>query len=171
MLAFAADCPTPVAIRYPRGAAPRRRENFSVSAVRHGRAEVLVDGGSVAVLALGSMLAPAADAADLLSKEGVRVTLVNVRFAKPLDEGLILKLYDATEAMVTVEEGVVTGGFGSGVLEALRADGRLFTSAKKVKCLGLPASFITFGKRKELLRQYGLCAEGIAAAVREVLGR
>jgi 1-deoxy-D-xylulose-5-phosphate synthase len=171
MLAFAAECPTPVAIRYPRGAAPRRRGNLSVSPVRHGRAEVLMDGGSVAVLALGSMLEPAADAADILSKEGVRVTLVNARFAKPLDDGLILKLYDTTEAMVTVEEGVGAGGFGSGVLDVLGADGRLFASAKRVKCLALPASFVTFGKRKELLEQYGLCAEGIAAAVREVLGR
>ncbi len=171
MLAFASECPTPVAIRYPRGAAPCRRENFAVAPVRQGRAEILLDGGVAAILALGSMVDAAVDAADILSKEGIRVTLVNARFAKPIDEGLVLKLYDATEALVTVEEGVMTGGFGSGVLEALRADGRLFTSAKKVKCLGLPASFITFGKRKDLLKQYGLCAEGIAAAVREALGR
>jgi 1-deoxy-D-xylulose-5-phosphate synthase len=171
MLAFASECPTPVAIRYPRGAASCRKEKFSVAPVRHGHSEVLADGGSVTVLALGSMVDAAADAADILLKEGIRVTLVNTRFAKPLDEGLILKYYDATEAFVTVEEGVLAGGFGSGVLEVLRAEGRLFTSAKKVKCLGLPVSFITYGKRKELLKQYGLCAEGIAAAVRDVLGR
>ncbi|MDD5574055.1 MAG: 1-deoxy-D-xylulose-5-phosphate synthase [Candidatus Omnitrophica bacterium] len=170
MLAFAQEFPTPLAIRYPKDTAPELRRDAPFSPIRHGRAEVLLGGADVTILALGSMVAASLDAAGILLREGIRATVVNMRFAKPLDENIIFKCYDGTRALVTVEEGVLAGGFGSGVLEALDADGRLFASPKKVKRLGLPSSFVTFDKRKELLRQYGLDREGIAAAAREVLG-
>jgi 1-deoxy-D-xylulose-5-phosphate synthase len=169
MLVFAQRCPTPLAIRYPKGLAPVLRRELPFSAIRHGRAEVLLEGPDVALLALGSMVAASLEAALMLMREGVRATVVNMRFAKPLDESLLLKLYDTTRAIVTIEEGVLAGGFGSGVLEILEAEGRLSGGTKKVKRLGLASNFITFDKRSTLLKQYGLDAEGIVAAVRELL--
>jgi 1-deoxy-D-xylulose-5-phosphate synthase len=95
--------------------------------------------------------------------------VVNARFVKPLDEALILDLYKGCRAFITIEEGVLKGGFGSAVLEALEADGCMTRSPKPLKTLGLPNEFISFDKRKALLEKYGLSPHSIAEAVKQTL--
>jgi 1-deoxy-D-xylulose-5-phosphate synthase len=103
------------------------------------------------------MVYPSIEAAKLLEKDGVAATVVNARFVKPLDKELILKEIKSAKSVVTIEEGVLQGGFGSAVLELLAENG----VRVPVKCLGLPTQFIEQGKRSELLADNGLTPEGI----------
>lgn len=171
MLEFTQHLESPVSLRYPKGAAPFRPETLPVSPVQLGRAEVLREGADAVLIAVGSMVYPALEACSMLAAEKIFVTVVNSRFIKPLDETLILKLYGRCGALITAEEGVLKGGFGSAVLEALEADGCLSKDPKPVRSLGLPCEFITFDKRSALLEKYGLTSRGIAAAVKEALGK
>ena len=169
MLKFTETLQTPAALRYPRGTAPLRPDTLSFSQVKLGHAEVLKEGNDVVLFALGSMVYPALEAASQLFLEKINATVVNARFVKPLDETLLLSLYQKCRAFITVEEGVLKGGFGSAVLEALETDGCLLKKPKPVKILALPSEFITFDKRKDLLEKYGLSSSGIVRAVHEVL--
>ena len=169
MLAFAQDQEGPVSIRYPRGVANLRPQALAFSPIQFGRAEVLRQGSDVVLFALGSMVYPALAAADILQNEKISVTVVNARFVKPLDETLIFELYSRCRAFLTIEEGVLKGGFGSAVLEVLEAGGRLHQAHNTFKRLGLPNEFITFDKRKDLLEKYGLGPLKIAAAAKEAL--
>jgi 1-deoxy-D-xylulose-5-phosphate synthase len=169
MLEFASSAANPVSIRYPRGTANFRPQGVPLSPVRLGKSELLKEGADVAIISIGSMVYPALEAAQLLSAEKIQAAVVNARFVKPLDESLILQLYDKCRAIIVVEEGVVKGGFGSAVLEALQEDGRIFKKPRPIKCLGLPAEFIASDRRPALLEKYGLCVAGIAAAAREAL--
>jgi 1-deoxy-D-xylulose-5-phosphate synthase len=108
----------------------------------------------IVIIAIGSMVQPAVEAAKKMGN----ATIVNARFVKPLDKKLILNAVKNAKQVVTIEEGVVEGGFGSAVLELLAAEGIDIP----VKCLGLPSKFIEQGKRDELLDMYGLTAEKIA---------
>jgi 1-deoxy-D-xylulose-5-phosphate synthase len=148
---------TPAAVRYPRGAGPGvayERTDFSTLPV--GKGELRRRGGKVAILAFGSMLAPALAAAETLG-----ATVANMRFVKPLDEELVLSLADSHELLVTVEENVVMGGSGSAVLECLQARGR----AVQVLLLGLPDRFIEQGDPALQLAACGLDKGGIERAV------
>jgi len=171
MLAFAQGMETPVAIRYPRDAATYRRQEYPLTPLRQGKSEVWVQGPDATILALGSMVAFACEAAGMLLAEGIRAAVVNARFVKPLDESLIQELYRKSRCLVTVEEGVLAGGFGSAVTEMLRQEGSLRGQEKPVKCLGLPSRFIASDKRSGILQEYGLTPQAIALAVKEILGR
>ena len=169
MLTFAQDLSSPCAVRYPKDKALPRDPKYPFIPIQQGKAEVWMTGEDVVLLAVGSMVPAAASAAQMLLSEGIRAAVVNARFVKPLDESLIVRLYKESKALVTIEEGVLPGGFGSAVLETLERDGCLAREAKPVKCLGLPSRFMTWDKRASLLHELGLTPPGIAVAARQVL--
>ena len=150
----------PVAVRYPRANIPEEaipeREPRTIAI---GSAEQLRAGGEVAILALGTMVLPSLQAADALEREGVSATVVNARFASPLDERTILGLARSVGRLITVEENVPMGGFGSAVHECLERNG---LSATPMLRIALPEQFVPHGKRDELLQKVGLDAAGIA---------
>ncbi|CAJ0776585.1 1-deoxy-D-xylulose-5-phosphate synthase [Ralstonia condita] len=159
--AFAQDCPT--AVRYPRGAGPGVAVQASLEPLPLGKAEVrrastAPAGQRVAILAFGSMVAPAMAAAERLD-----ATVVNMRFVKPLDVACVLDMARTHDYVVTVEEGCVMGGAGSACLEALAAA----SVATPVLQLGLPDRFVDHGDHAVLLAQCGLDANGILASIRE----
>jgi 1-deoxy-D-xylulose-5-phosphate synthase len=158
MLYTAVDHPGPVALRYPRGRGVGVAFSSTLSKVPIGRAEVLQEGEDVLILALGASVQPALQAAQELAQQGYSATVVNARFVKPLDENLILTLAASHGRVLTVEENVLAGGFGSAVLELL-ADRDLFGVA--VKRLGIPDTFVEHGSQDILRQKYGLDAAGI----------
>jgi len=147
----------PSAIRYPRGFGPGVDITSAMKALALGRAEVRREGKGVAILAFGSMVAPALEAGAQLN-----ATVVNMRFVKPLDAELVLKLAAQHDLLVSVEENVVMGGAGSAVAEALSEAG----IATPVLMMGLPDAFVEHGDPQQLLSECGLDAQGIVRAVR-----
>jgi 1-deoxy-D-xylulose-5-phosphate synthase len=154
----------PIAVRYPRSAVPDELPDRAPRLIPIGVSEQLRAGGDVALLALGTMVAPALAAADLLAAQGISATVVNARFASPVDEKAIAGLARSTGRIVTIEENVIAGGFGSAVSECLD---RLELPATPLLRLGVPNEFVLHGKRDDLLRQCGLDAAGIAGRVAE----
>jgi 1-deoxy-D-xylulose-5-phosphate synthase len=152
------------AIRFPKAEVPEGLPNGGAP-IEVGKAEVLREGSDAAVLAYGAMVAPALEAAERLAGAGILATVVNARFAKPLDEALLADLAARTPLLVTVEDHARAGGFGSAVLEALAGRG----IEARVECLGIPDRFIEHGPREALLDDLGLGAEGIAAHVTAAL--
>lgn len=175
MLDYAVYHPGPIAVRYPRGAAAEESasplKDVEPAPIVQGRAEVLKKGKEVLLLSLGSMVYTAFEAAALLEKEGVNATVVNVRFVKPLDESLIVRLAGEAKLVLTLEEGTLVGGFGSAVLELLEKSKNegLLESFPKIKTLGIPDRFIEHGKREALLDSLGLSAPKIKEEVIRLL--
>jgi 1-deoxy-D-xylulose-5-phosphate synthase len=166
MLYTAVDHPGPVALRYPRGRGVGVAFSSTLSKIPVGKAELLKEGEDLLILAVGASVYPALKAAGDLEKRGFHATVVNARFIKPLDENLILTLAASHGRVLTVEENVVAGGFGSAVLELL-ADQGLFGVA--VKRLGIPDTFVEHGSQDILRQKFGLDAEGILKGALEVL--
>jgi 1-deoxy-D-xylulose-5-phosphate synthase len=156
----------PIAFRYPRGKGYGVPLDKKIKPLEIGRGEVLHEGEDVLLLAIGSTVYPSLEAAALLDKEGIGVTVVNSRFVVPLDEELIGDLVGRHRALITVEENVVAGGFGSAVLEFLHARG---CSPPAAHCLGIPARFVEHSPQAVLRRKYRLDPEGIAQEVRVTL--
>jgi 1-deoxy-D-xylulose-5-phosphate synthase len=152
----------PISVRFPRGAALGVPLDPVVAPLPIGKAETLREGADVAVLAFGVHVPTALAGADLLAREGIEATVVNARFAKPLDEACILDLARRVGRFVTIEEGVMAGGFGSAVLELLAAHGL----PCPVTVLGIPDTFVDHGKPAQLRAQCGLTAENIAVQAR-----
>jgi len=148
---------TPVAVRYPRGSGAGVAVQRGLEPLTFGRGEMRRQGQRVAILAFGTLLYPALEAAQRLN-----ASVVNMRWAKPLDLDLLLKVAAEHEALVTLEEGAVMGGAGSAVLEALAAANLM----REVLQLGLRDEFIEHGDPAKLLALQGLDAPGIEAAVR-----
>ncbi len=157
MLYTAVEHPGPIALRYPRGKGVGVAFSSTLQKVPIGQAEVLREGEDLLILALGASVYPALAAAEKLETHGFSATVVNARFVKPLDENLILTLAAKHGRMLTVEENVLAGGFGSAVLELL-ADRGL---AVAVKRLGIPDIFVEHGAPAILRQKYGLDADGI----------
>ena len=157
--AFAQD--HAVAVRYPRGAGVGVQPLADLSELPFGKGAVRRQGQRIAMLAFGSLLYPALQAAERLG-----ATVVNMRWAKPLDTELLLQIASSHDALVTIEEGVVMGGAGSAVAEALAAA----QIAKPLLQLGLPDAFIEHGDPARLLALQGLDAVGIEASVRGRFG-
>lgn len=156
----------PIAFRYPRGAAPGSELPAEPKPIEIGIGEVLTPGDRVALLGYGTGVGIAQKAAQHLAENfGVVPTVADARFAKPYDEALIRDLADAHELLVTVEENVVAGGFGSGVLELLSSDG----AAANVLVCGLPDRYVTHGKPDLLLDEVGLTGPKIAEKVANCL--
>lgn len=151
----------PVAVRYPRGAGVGVALPPEPIALPYGQGEVRRQGRGVAILAFGTLLYPALQAAEALD-----ATVANMRWAKPLDRALVLQLAADHDALVTLEEGSIAGGAGSAVLELLAAEGLV----KPVLQLGLPDRFIEHGDPAVLLARLGLDAAGIERSVRERFG-
>jgi 1-deoxy-D-xylulose-5-phosphate synthase len=131
---------------------------------------VLREGDDLLMLAVGSTVYPALEAADVLSREGIDATVVNARFIKPLDEERLLPLILRIRKVITVEENVLAGGFGSGILEMVHdcTDG---ASEVEVKRIGIPDGFVEHGTTEELRSRYGLDAQGIVQTARQWLER
>jgi len=147
MLRFAFSHPGPVALRYPRGgnpSIPSPRQAISV-----GRGEVIREGTDLTIVAYGHMVYPSLVASDLLAKEDIQAGVVNARFVKPLDEALLCQLAAQTSSLITVEESVLDGGFGSAVLECFEKN-QIHASVRRV---GLPCEFIEHGDRELLLSE------------------
>jgi len=160
MLYTAFQLNTPSAVRYPRGTGPGVAISNEMSALPIGKGELRRKGGRVAILAFGSMLAPALAAAEQLD-----ATVVNMRFIKPLDAELVLRLAGEHELLVTVEENTVQGGAGSAVAECLLQLG----IAVPLLQLGLPDRFIEQGEHAQMLANCGLDAKGLVAAIKNKL--
>ena len=148
----------PVAVRYPRGAGAGVATEPGLQALPYGKGEILQQGRGVAILAFGTLLYPALEVARKLG-----ITVVNMRWAKPLDTELLMQVASSHEALVTVEEGAVMGGAGSAVSEALAQAG----ISLPLLHLGLRDEFIEHGDPALLLARQGLDAAGIEASVRE----
>ncbi len=152
----------PSAIRYPRGTGPGAVVKRTPVAIEIGRAEVVREGSEVAIFGLGAMLPEAMRLAALLEAEGVQAAVINPRFAKPLDLACIERFAREAKLLVTMEDHVLAGGFGSSVLEAVSS--MEFTTP--VIRIGWPDSFVEHGKPDELRAKYGLTAEAALVRVR-----
>lgn len=148
--------PGPAAVRYPRGRGPGAAIRPGMAALDIGRGEIRRRGRTTAILAFGSPLAAALEAGEELD-----ATVVNMRFVKPLDEGIVLRLAASHDLLVTVEDNVVAGGAGSAVNECLAAHGQ----GAAVLNLGLPDRFLEHDTREGLLAECGLDRDGILAAI------
>ena len=151
----------PAAVRYPRGAGIGAEVQRDLAPIPFGTGEIRSEGRKVAILAFGSMLAPALTAGEKLD-----ATVANMRFVKPLDVALLKQLAAQHDALVTVEEGTVMGGAGSAVAEALAEAGIV----KPLLILGLPDRFIDHGDAPKLLASLGLDGAGIAASILQRFG-
>jgi 1-deoxy-D-xylulose-5-phosphate synthase len=163
MLLTAIEHSGPAALRYPRGNGLGVDITLPPKKLEIGKGEVVKEGKDVALVAYGTMVSAAIEAAERMSVNGIQATVVNARFVKPLDEEMIVKLAGEHHLMVTIEEAYLAGGFGSAVLEALEANGLLETTT--LVRMGVPDEIVTHGDPKDLLAAYGLNAEGIAARV------
>ncbi len=152
---------SPMALRYPRGAGYGVALDDVMKSLEIGRGELLADGGDVWIIAIGSTVYPAQQAAESLKTKGIAAGVVNARFVKPLDAELILSGARRTGRIVTVEENALQGGFGSAVLELLFDRGM---QDVKVRRLGIPDRYIEHGSQAQLRRDLGIDAEGIATA-------
>jgi 1-deoxy-D-xylulose-5-phosphate synthase len=168
MLKTALDYPGPAALRYARGAAEGVALDETIQALPLGQGEVLRDGEDVAILALGAMVMPALRAAEALQAEGIDAAVINARFVKPIDAELILRYAQKTGYLLTVEDHVQHGGFGSAVLEVLADHG---VCGVTVLRHALPDDIIEHGAQKLLRRDFGLDEAGIAAQIRTLYGR
>ena len=155
----------PIAVRYPRGTAETGFAEYKMP-VEYGKAELMQDGEKVAILVEGHMMTAAAKAAEMLQADGYQPMLVNMRFIKPLDEAMLLKAAEKCDLIVTVEDNLKMGGFGSKVLEFYGEKG----ISKDVLNLGFPDRYIEQGTQAQLFERYGLDAAGIYHSVKKRLG-
>lgn len=167
MMLTAIEHPAPAAIRYPRGNGHGVDISAAPKKIEIGKSEVLREGEDMAIIAYGSMVYPALDAAENLAKDGIDAMVVNARFVKPLDAEMILSVAKTHRLVVTVEEAYLTGGFGSAVLELLEENG--MQDQVKVVRMGVPDRIVTHGDAKLLLAKYGLDADGIYTRVKETV--
>lgn len=149
----------PIAIRYPRGWGSGASLDEELKELPLGQGEELRRGNDVALVALGAMVAPSLAAAALLARQRIDSTVVNARYAKPLDAPLILQAVRRTGRLVTVEENALQGGFGDSVLRLLAENG---LGDAAVVTLGIPDEFVDQSPQAQMRRHYGLDAEGIA---------
>ena len=152
----------PVGVRFPRGTGTGVPLDAPLAEMPIGVSETLREGTDLVILAYGHPVSAALEAAEALARDGLEATVVNARFAKPLDAERILALAAATGRFVTVEEHVVAGGFGSAVSELLAERG----ARVELEMIGIPDEHVDHGAQKLWRRHYGLDADGIAAAVR-----
>lgn len=156
----------PIALRYPRANAvgiPVRKEFRKIEI---GKAEKVRSGKDVAILAIGNMVPNAEKASDRLREEGISVEVVNMRFVKPIDEDMLKSIAERFDSVLTFEDNVITGGFGSAVVETFARLGIMHVS---VEIHGLPDRFVDQGTPEELHSLLKLDSAGIAAAVRQYL--
>ncbi len=166
MLKTALEFDGPAALRYPRGAGAGTSTDFDkkIKQIDIGKAEVLKEGIELAIIAIGNMVFPSLKAAEILYQKGIDVAVINARFIKPLDKNLIVKLAGKMKRIVTVEENVLQGGFGSAVMEMLEEEG---IDNVQFKRIGIPDKFVEHGSPEVLREKYGLNAEGISETIQK----
>ena len=167
MLATAIAIEGPAAVRYPRGAGLGVPLTDSLETLPVGKAEVLQEEGDVAFLAVGTMVEKAKEAAAILKEEGIEAAVVNMRFIKPLDTELLGEMARTKKLLITAEENVLAGGFGSAVAEYLADHGIEVPLLR----FGIPDRFIEQGTRRELLSLCGLQPDEMAERIRERLSQ
>jgi 1-deoxy-D-xylulose-5-phosphate synthase len=156
----------PIAVRFPRGEGIGVQMDPELRALPIGKAQVLSEGRDVELVAIGAMVPPCVRAAEILRARGIDTGVVNARFVKPLDAEVLDHVAASGALLVTVEDNVIAGGFGSGINEYLAAQGY---DLAVVRNLGLPDRFIEHGERDDLLADLGLSAEGIAESAARFL--
>ena len=166
MLKTAIDYAGPAAIRYPRGNGVGVALDDNFQSLPIGRGEILREGEDVLLIAIGATVPSAMEAAERLEQDDIRVTVLNARFVKPLDEEMILKWARKIGSVITIEENVLQGGFGSAVLELFQEHS---FSPRSLIRIGLPDSFIPQGSQAILRNLYGIDADGIELAVHRLL--
>ncbi len=162
MLKTAVEYDGPIALRYPRGIGVGATLEENLSSIPIGKAEVMREGQDYTILAIGSMVFPALQAAELLAKRGIEATVVNCRFVKPLDQELLLEKIRQTKKVLTIEEHVLQSGFGSAVLELLEEHN---LTDVKITRLGIPDEFVEHGTTEILKQKYCLNPHGIEQTV------
>ncbi len=164
MLKFAVSYDGPIAVRYPRGTAYAGLQEHRAP-IELGKSEWICEEDGICIMAIGNMVETALKVKEILSESSLHVSIVNARFAKPLDDALILGACKNHSLIVTLEDNVVTGGFGSGVLKLLSDEG----VQKEVMCMGIPDRFIHQGSIDQLRKEIGLDPESIADKIRKKL--
>ena len=164
MLFTAIEHDGPIALRYPRGNGTGASTTLKPMRLPLGRGEVIREGTDLTILAVGSRVITAENAAALLAERGISATVINARFVKPLDEKLILDWARRTGALVTIEEGCLTGGFGAAVLELLSREGI------QIPCelLGIPDRFFDHGSQESLRNQAGISVQDLVETALEL---
>lgn len=157
----------PFSIRYPKADAGDFNPKGQADLIPIGNWEVVNKGQDAAILAVGPMVGEAMDAAEYLNDLGISTEVVNCRFIKPMDEQYLTNLIKNMKIVVTIEEGIITGGFGEGAGHWLLENG----FKGKIKTLGLPDEFVEHGPRKIILRDLGLDRNGIIKAVESLAGK
>jgi len=156
----------PFSIRWPRASVPSEVPALDdIPDVPYGSWEILREGDDLAVLAVGTMVLPALEAADALAEEGIEATVVNCRFVKPLDRKTLARVLSGHRAVLTLEEGTVVNGFGAYVTREILSDPGL-PNPRRLESHGLPDQFIEHGPRSTLLRGVGLDVDGIGERMR-----
>jgi 1-deoxy-D-xylulose-5-phosphate synthase len=166
MVKTALECGHPASLRYPRGngvGVPLE----PMHSLPIGKGEVLREGDAATIFAIGIEVHPALEAAEILAKENINVTVINARFIKPLDDELIAKYCKPYSRVITVEEGSLAGGFGSAVMERCEHLGIRDVHFHRI---GIPDEYVHHGSQDVLRAQYDLHPEGIAKRVREFVG-
>lgn len=166
MIKTAIELGGPVAFRYPRGKGVGVKMSKTLNTIDIGKGELLREGKDILILAIGSTVYPSVYAAERLDKIGISAAVVNSRFLKPLDRNLISGWVRKVGRVLTVEENVIQGGFGSAVLELLQEKGLMQI---KVKRIGIPDVFIEHGSQKILRSKYGLDEDGIFRVAKEMV--
>lgn len=152
----------PVAVRYPRGEAADTKMDDDFREIPFGTWETLSEGKDLTIIACGNMVATAVETADLLEQVGLSTGVVNGRFIKPMDKDLLFNTVAKTDHILTIEENVLAGGFGSAISETLGEAGLL----KPVRSLGISDVFVTHGSQEDLRKTLGLDPEGIVRTVK-----
>jgi 1-deoxy-D-xylulose-5-phosphate synthase len=163
MMKTAMECPSPVAFRYPRGKGEGVKRNPVLRSIEIGKGEVVREGTDLLILAIGTTVYPSIRAAERLDASGIHAAVINTRFLKPLDGDLIGEWARKIGKILTVEENVLQGGFGSAVLELLQEKG---LSSVQVKRLGIPDLFVEHGPPAVLRAKYGIDEAGIYRAAK-----
>jgi 1-deoxy-D-xylulose-5-phosphate synthase len=166
MLKTAIDHNGPISIRYPRGDGWGVALEEELSALEIGKGEFLRPGRDILILGIGNTVMPAMGAATDLASLGIDAAVINARFVKPLDRELILKLVAQVSNIITVEDHVLQGGFGSALLEFLAEEE---VTGVRVKCLGVPDRFIPHGTQEELRKICGIDKDGITQAALQMV--
>ncbi|HSB07694.1 MAG TPA: 1-deoxy-D-xylulose-5-phosphate synthase [Thermodesulfobacteriota bacterium] len=166
MIKTAIECRNPVAVRYPRGKGLGVERSETLRLIDIGRGEVLGEGEDVLILAIGSTVFPSLQAAGKLKALGISAAVINSRFLKPLDGKLLCYWAKRIGKVITVEENVLQGGFGSAVLELFQEKGLLPIQMKR---LGIPDLFVENGPQTLLRTKYGIDENGIVQGVKEMV--
>ena len=166
MVKTALETGHPTSLRYPRGNGIGVEMDAELKSLPVGKGEVMREGTHATIFAIGNEVWPSMQAAEILAKEDINVTVINARFIKPLDDELIVKYCLPNSTVFTVEEGSLAGGFGSAIMERCV---QLGIEGVRFHCIGIPDEYVHHGAQDVLRAQYDLHPEGIAKRVREFL--